>query len=472
MPAKRRSDPSSKLKPKMSSKIPSEPENSADKPQAKLSGAEPELADQAIRQSDDQAGRAAARGTDAPPRPRRPAPQFIFFTVALDMLALGMIAPVLPRLVQTLMHGSPSQAAQMIGVFATVFAGIQFVFSPVIGSLSDRWGRRPVVLLSNFGLGFDYLLMAWAPTVGWLLLGRIVSGFTTSSIPTAQAYIADVTPPEKRAGAYGLLSAAFAMGFVLGPAIGGLLGSVSPRLPFWVSAGLSLLNGLYGLLVLPESLKGENRSPFSWRRANPVGSLRMLSRSRLLLSLSAILLLAYIAQQSLMNVYVLYADYRFGWTDRTVGISLGVVGLFSGLYGGVLVKRMVKAAGERGSILLGLLLGVVGFTMFGLSKTGLLLWLGIPLMNGMAFVWPAAQSMMTRGAAANEQGQLQGAIHSLRGISGLIGPGIFTYVFSKSIGRHAVIHLPGSPFFLAAILLIIAFLSTLPLGGKSGPVAA
>jgi len=176
---------------------------------------------------------------------------------------------------------------------------------------------------------------------------------------------------------------------------------------------------------------------------------------------SALLLLAYIAQQSLMNVYVLYADYRFHWTDRTVGLSLAAVGLFSGLYGGLLVKRVVKAGGERGSILFGLLLGIVGFIMFGLSKTGLLLWLGIPLMNGMAFVWPAAQSMMTRGAAANEQGQLQGAIHSLRGISGLIGPGIFTYVFSKSIGADAGIHMPGSPFFLAAALLALAVLTAL-----------
>lgn len=237
-----------------------------------------------------------------PPAPgRRAAAAFIFLTVSLDMLALGMIAPVLPRLIESFLHGDTSSASRMLGLFGTVFAVVQFFCSPILGSLSDRIGRRPIVLLSNFGLGLDYLLMAWAPALSWLFLGRVISGVTSSSIPTAMAYMADVTPHERRAAAFGMLSAAFGLGFVLGPAVGGTLGTIYPRLPFWVAAGLSLLNGLYGLFVLPESLSHANRMAFSWRRANPVGSLNLLRRDNMLM-LSGVLLLGYIAQQSLLNV--------------------------------------------------------------------------------------------------------------------------------------------------------------------------
>src|SRR5271169_284187 len=212
----------------------------------------------------------------APPGGRRAAVAFIFVTITLDMLAMGMIAPVLPRLVTNFLGGNAPRAAQIFGIFGTVWAVMQFFFSPVLGSLSDRFGRRPVVLLSNFGLGLDYVLMAWAPALNWLFLGRIISGLTSSSIPTAMAYMADVTPRERRAAAFGMLNAAFGAGFILGPAIGGLLGNINPRLPFWAAGGLSLVNGLYGLFVLPESLSKENRSPFSWTRANPIGSLTLL----------------------------------------------------------------------------------------------------------------------------------------------------------------------------------------------------
>ncbi len=390
------------------------------------------------------------------PRGRRAAATFIFFTVTLDMLAMGMIAPVLPRLITNFLHGNTAGAAEMLGIFGTLFAGMQFFFSPVLGSLSDRYGRRPVVLLSNFGLGLDYMLMAWAPALSWLFVGRVISGLTASSIPTAMAYMSDVTPHEKRAAAFGMLSAAFGMGFVLGPAVGGILGNVNPRLPFWVAGGLSLLNGLYGLFVLPESLAKEHRSPFSWKRANPVGSVSMLTRNHVLLGIAGLLLLGYIAQQSLMNVYVIYADYRYQWTDRTVGLSLATIGIFSGLYGALLVKPVVKWLGERRAMVLGYVGGAAGYMMFGLSATGMLFWMGIPLLNLMSVAWPSAQSLMSREIGPSEQGQLQGAVNSLRGIAGLLGPGLFTYIFSKSIGVGAPIHLPGMPFFVAAGMLIAA----------------
>ena len=318
------------------------------------------------------ASAAAAPEGKASKGARAPAATFIFFTVMLDMLALGMIAPVLPRLIESFLHGDTSAAARMLGLFGMTFAGMQFFCSPILGSVSDRFGRRPVVLLSNFGLGADYLMMSWAPALHWLLLGRIISGLTASSIPTAMAYMADVTPSERRAAAFGMLNAAFGVGFVLGPALGGVLGSVNPRLPFMVAAGLSLCNGMYGLFVLPESLKVSNRAPFSWRRANPIGSLVMLGRTKVIAIMSVVLLLGYTAQQSLLNVYVLYADYRYHWSDRTVGLSLGLLGVFTILYGAFLVRWAAKKFGERVCIFCGLLGGSVGYACFGLSKTGVL----------------------------------------------------------------------------------------------------
>jgi len=399
----------------------------------------------------------SAPGTGSP---RRAAAAFIFFTVTLDMLALGMIAPVLPRLITSFLGGNQVSASQMIGIFATLFAAMQFFFSPVLGSLSDRFGRRPIVLLSNFGMAADYAVMALAPTLPWLFVGRIVSGLTASSIPTAFAYLADVTPRERRAAAFGFLNAAFGIGFVLGPALGGILGNVNPRLPFWVAGGLSLLNGCYGLFVLPESLPQSLRSPFSWRRANPVGSLALFRSAKGLLPIAGLLLLGYIAQQSLANVFVIYADFRYGWTDRTVGLSLALIGIFTALYGVFLVKPAVKHLGERRSMIIGFLGGSLGYLFFGLSRTGLLFWIGIPLLNLMSLTWPSAQSIMSHSIGPSEQGQLQGAINSLRGISGLLGPGLFTWIFSKSIGPHPVIHAPGMPFYTAAAMLLLALLLT------------
>jgi len=263
----------------------------------------------------------------------------------------------------------------------------------------------------------------------------------------------DVTPPEKRAAAFGMVNAAFGLGFVLGPAVGGVLGQVNPRLPFLVASVLSMVNALYGLFILPESLDPQHRSAFSWKRANPVGSLSLLRRHTSMTGLAGMLLMAYVTQQSL-NVYVIYADYRYHWSDRTVGLSLAVVGLIAGLYSVLLVKRVVAKIGERGSILAGLAGGVGGYVIFGLARTGLLFCLGIPVLNLTALVWPSAQSLLSHRIGPSEQGQLQGAINSLRGIAGLIGPGMFAYIFSRSIGAKPIVDAPGMPFFVASAILL------------------
>ena len=390
------------------------------------------------------------------PGGRRAAVAFIFVTIALDMLAMGMIAPVLPRLVTNFLGGNAPRAAEIFGIFGTVWAVMQFFFSPLLGSLSDRFGRRPVILLSNFGLGLDYLVMALAPTLGWLFAGRLISGITSSSIPTAMAYIADVTPPKKRAGAFGMVSAAFGLGFVLGPALGGLLGGVNPRLPFWAAGVMSLLNAMYGLFVLPESLGLESRGKFSWKRANPVGSLKLLKRHRDLLGLGAVLFLSYLTQQSLMNTWVLYVDDRYRWTDRAVGLSLALVGICSATVGAFLVKPSVRWLGDRTTMLVGLAVGWIGFAIFGLAPTGAIFLTGIPIMAIWGLCGPPAQSMMTRHVASNEQGQLQGAIQCIRGLTALIGPTLFTFTFAAGIRPGTGFRLPGAPFFLASAILLAA----------------
>lgn len=396
--------------------------------------------------------------TETPPPPRRAAVIFIFITVVLDMLALGMIIPVLPGLVVQFLKGDTVGAAHIYGLFGTIWALMQFLASPVLGGLSDRFGRRPVILLSNLGLGLDYIFMALAPTLGWLFLGRIISGITAASIPTAGAYIADVTPPEKRAASFGMLGAAFGIGFVLGPALGGIFGAFDPRLPFWVAAGLSLLNVVYGFFVLPESLAADRRSPFTWRRANPVASLDWLRRQPALLGLALVQWLSFLAHEVLPSTFVLYASYRYGWTERTVGLTLAIVGVCSGIVQGGLVGRVVRAVGERAALRAGLVLGAIGFAIYGIAPTGPLFWIGIPFMSLWGLTSPSVQGLMTRRVSPMEQGRLQGAVNSLRGVSGLIGPTLFTAVFASFISDRAGWHLPGAPFLAAAFLLVVSLL--------------
>jgi DHA1 family tetracycline resistance protein-like MFS transporter len=385
---------------------------------------------------------------------RRPALIFIFITVLLDMLALGMMIPVLPKLVVAFEGGDNAAAAEIFGLFGTVWALMQFVFSPVQGALSDRFGRRPVILLSNLGMGLDYVLMALAPNLGVLLIGRIISGICAASISTSFAYIADVTPPDKRAGGFGLVGTAFGVGFVLGPAVGGLLGGFDLRLPFWGAAALSLLNFLYGLLVLPESLPKDRRTPFAWKRANPVGALALLRGYPQLLGLATVSFLQNLAHVVLPSVFVLYASYRYDWDERAVGLTLAAVGVCSAVVQGGLVRPIVARAGERRAMLLGLACGAIGFAIYGAASTGALFCIGIPVMSLWGLTGPSIQALMTRRVDAREQGRLQGALSSLQGVAGLIGPGIFTQSFARAIGAGHGWQVPGAPFLLAALLLV------------------
>ena len=389
-------------------------------------------------------------------RLRRATFWFIFGTVLLDMLALGIIAPVFPKLVIQLEGGNETSAARLVGLFGTLWAAMQFLFAPVLGALSDRVGRRPVILVSCFGLGLDYVIMALAPTVGWLFLGRALSGITASSFATSFAYIADVTEPDQRAGRFGLLGMAFGVGFILGPAVGGLLGSISLRAPFWAAGALSVVGAAYGWFVLPESLPAERRAPFAWRRANPVGSLDLLRGHEALFGLAIVAFLYRVAHDCLPSLFVLYGDYRYGWTARAVGFALAAVGVASMIVQGGLVGPVVRRLGEPRALFVGLACGALAFTIYGLAPTGTMFLLGIPVGALFGLTYPSLQGLMTRRVGPDEQGRLQGALASLMGIAGVIAPVLFTQTFAAAIGPFRELGAPGAPFLLAALLLVAA----------------
>jgi DHA1 family tetracycline resistance protein-like MFS transporter len=383
---------------------------------------------------------------------------FIFVTILLDTLALGIIIPILPKLIESFVDNDTATAARYFGLFGTAWAVMQFFFSPILGALSDRFGRRPVVLLSNFGLSLDYVLMALAPTLSWLFVGRVISGITSASISTAFAYIADITAPDKRAELFGKIGVAFGAGFILGPALGGLLGDVDPRLPFWVAAGLSFANALYGWLILPESLPPERRSPWRWKSANPVGAVHLLRSDRVLAGLSIAHFVAQLAHVVLPSVYVLYATYRYGWSTTMVGATLALVGVCSMVVQGAAIGPIVRRLGERRALLLGFGCGAIGFFIFAAAPTGLLSWLGIPFMALWGLAGASTQALMTRLVAPAQQGRLQGATTSVQSVSQLLGPFLFTLTFAYFIGADAPFKLPGAPFFLASALLLLALL--------------
>lgn len=383
---------------------------------------------------------------------------FIIVTVLLDFLAFGIIAPVLPNLIIQFEGGNMARASDVTGYFGFAWNFMQFLFLPVLGAWSDRFGRRPIILISCLGLGLDYIFMALAPSLKWLFVGRLISGITASNVSTAFAYITDITPPAERAKKYGMLGAAFGVGFVVGPAVGGLLGHYNLRAPFWAAAGLSLANFLYGMFVLPESLEKEKRAKSAWHMANPLGSLALLRSHPELAGLSIVVTLYYLAHQSLQNVFVLYTEYRYGWNTRSVGISLAVVGVCAVIVSGGLVGPYVKKFGERFSLVSGLFYGFLGFVGFGLAWRGWGVLAAIPFIALWGVAGPAMQSLMSRRVDASSQGKLQGAINSLRAVTGMVGPILFTQVFAAAIEENGRTHVPGAPYYLAGVLLVAALL--------------
>lgn len=381
---------------------------------------------------------------------------FIFVTLLIDVLGFGLIIPVLPALVETLSGGGTGQEAPLFGLLLSSYGLMQFLFAPVLGSLSDRYGRRPVLLVSLFFTAADYVLMALAPSIGWLFLGRILAGITGASFTAASAYIADISPPDQRARNFGLIGAAFGVGFIVGPAAGGLLGALSLRAPFWAAAALSLLNCLYGLLVLPESLDRANRRPVSLSAANPVGAFSLLARHPWVLTMAAALALLGLAQQALQSTWVLYTTYRFGWSEIDNGLSLALLGAASiGVQVG-LIRTLVPRIGEKRAVLWGLFFEFVGFFGFALATHGWIMILVMLVWSLSFIVGPTTQSLLSQQYGPEEQGGIQGALTSVQSLTGVVGPILATAVFGYFTSRAAPIHLPGSPFFLGATLIAVA----------------
>ncbi|RXK86487.1 TCR/Tet family MFS transporter [Filimonas effusa] len=383
---------------------------------------------------------------------------FIFVTMLIDVIGFGIIIPVIPKLIQQLESCTVSEAARYGGWLMVAYSVMQFVFAPVLGNLSDRYGRRPILLFSLLGFGIDYMLTGFSPNIEWLFAGRIIAGITGASFSTASAYIADVSTPEKKAQNFGMVGVAFGLGFIIGPVLGGYLGKLGPRVPFFAAAALALLNALYGFLLLPESLARENRRAFSWQRANPVGAFKQLGKYPAIAALATSITLLYVAGFAMQSTWTFFAIEKFGWTEAMVGNSLGFVGLLVGIVQGGLIRVVHPILGQQRSVVVGLLLYTLGFTLFGFASQSWMLYaFMIPYALG-GISGPALQGIISNHVPATEQGELQGALTGLMSGSAIIGPMLMTNVFAWFTSPGAPVQLPGAPFLLGGLLTLIATL--------------
>jgi DHA1 family tetracycline resistance protein-like MFS transporter len=407
---------------------------------------------------------------EATPR-KRAAMVFILITLFIDVLGIGVVIPVLPELVKQLAGGSTAAAGRYVGVIAAAYATMQFFFAPILGGLSDRFGRRPIILVSLFGLGIDYLIQGFAPTIAWLFVGRVLAGIMGASFTTANAYIADVSEPANRARNYGLIGVVFGLGFIIGPALGGVLGATHLRLPFFVAAGLALVNWLYGFFILPESLAPEHRSHFAWRKASPWGSIRHLRAYPLVAGLAVAFVFVALAQRGLENVWVLYTGHRYGWDERANGLALALVGVMAALVQGGLVRPAIARFGERSCVRFGLALSTLAFLGYGLATEG---WMVLAIIVGGSLAGlasPAIQSMVAGAVSPSDQGKVQGALTSLTSLTAIVAPLVFTAgLFSYFTSEQAVWHVPGAPFLLGSVLCFAALVKVVRLFRRVPPL--
>jgi len=385
---------------------------------------------------------------------RKAAIKFIFVTLLIDVIGWGIIIPVMPNLLKQIEHIDTGHASSLNGWLLFAFSATQFLFAPIIGNLSDKFGRRPILLMSLFGFGLDYILLSWAPTIEWIFLGRVIAGITGASFTTAAAYIADISDDKNRAQNFGMIGAAFGMGFIIGPVIGGLLGGFGPRVPFIAAAALCFLNFMWGYFILPESLSKDHRREFDWRRANPVGALLHLKKYPDLGYLLVATFLVYLAAHAIQSNWSFYTIEKFGWTPTQIGISLGVVGALVGVVQGLLTRVVNPWLGNHRSIYIGLILYAIGMFLFGVATAGwmMLVFLVPYCLGGIA--GPALQATITSQVDVREQGELQGALTSLMSATSVIGPPVMTNLFAYSISPNSPIYLPGAPFYLGAILML------------------